>query len=201
MTTYLKARDLLGWWSSAGTWWPAYFGSLIERVIAEFDRRGEEPPDWVQAIQSLRQAGQSTTMEIEVHYRNHRGAVAIRHIKPIRIWYGPSRWHPEPQWLLDCYDKDKGAERTYALRDCDFRMGWRSKSGRSERRDEFDPLRLIPGAEAWSRPTVAHIYPQPPVGPGSRAHCGHVWMPEEAEVIWHGHALPACTACEEARDG
>lgn len=61
-----------------------------------------------------------STHPIGVVYRNHRGEVSTRRIIPRDIRYGATRWHPELQWLLDCWDLDKNAERTYALRDCDF---------------------------------------------------------------------------------
>jgi hypothetical protein len=50
-------------------------------------------------------------------YRNYRGEVAIRRIVPTRVWFGPTEWHPEPQWLLDAIDLDKDAERSFAMRD------------------------------------------------------------------------------------
>ncbi len=57
---------------------------------------------------------------LSVRYRNHRGELATRKIMPIMVHWGVSEWHPEPQWLLDCFDYGKNAHRTYALADCDF---------------------------------------------------------------------------------
>lgn len=59
--------------------------------------------------------------QIRLVYRNHRGRVGCRRIIPLSLDFGSSEHHPEEQWLLRCYDLDKGGERTYALRDCDFR--------------------------------------------------------------------------------
>lgn len=50
-------------------------------------------------------------------YRNWRGEVAARTILPKRIWYGQTDWHPESQWLLEAYDLEREAERSFALRD------------------------------------------------------------------------------------
>ena len=50
-----------------------------------------------------------------VAYRNYRGEVAVRTVRPLRLWFGSTEYHPEDQWLLDVWDEDKGAERTYAL--------------------------------------------------------------------------------------
>lgn len=58
---------------------------------------------------------------IKVLYQNHRGEVAIRCITPTRIRFGKSQHHADGQWLLECYDHGKEADRTYALADCDFR--------------------------------------------------------------------------------
>ena len=57
---------------------------------------------------------------IGVLYRNYRGEVAERHITPLSVRFGVSEHHTTPQWLLQCWDHDRQAERTYALRDCDF---------------------------------------------------------------------------------
>lgn len=50
-------------------------------------------------------------------YRNHRGETAWRTITPLRVWFGATEWHPEPQYLLKAVDTEKGAERDFALRD------------------------------------------------------------------------------------
>lgn len=52
-----------------------------------------------------------------VTYNNHRGEIATRHIKPLCLKYGTTPYHKEPQWLLDAYDHDKFALRTFALSD------------------------------------------------------------------------------------
>lgn len=54
---------------------------------------------------------------VRIRYRNYRGETAVRHIKPCHIWFGSTSWHPEPQWLLEAIDLDKGAERSFALSD------------------------------------------------------------------------------------
>jgi predicted DNA-binding transcriptional regulator YafY len=54
---------------------------------------------------------------VRIRYRNYRGETAVRHIKPCHIRFGATSWHPEPQWLLEAIDLDKGAERSFALAD------------------------------------------------------------------------------------
>ncbi|HXA22353.1 MAG TPA: hypothetical protein VNW90_08640 [Acetobacteraceae bacterium] len=31
--------------------------------------------------------------------------------------YGSTEWHPQPQWLVQAFDMEQGAERLFALRD------------------------------------------------------------------------------------
>jgi hypothetical protein len=66
-----------------------------------------------------------TAETLTVTYTNYRGETAVRKVQPLER---PPRWgttehHSEPQWLLDVYDWDKEAVRTYALKDCDFTNG------------------------------------------------------------------------------
>lgn len=50
-------------------------------------------------------------------YRNHRGVVSERFVKPITLWFGKTGWHPEYQWFLKAFDLDKRSERDFALQD------------------------------------------------------------------------------------
>lgn len=54
---------------------------------------------------------------IGIVYRNYRGETARRQVVPERVWFGATEWHPEEQWLLDAIDIEKGAKRSFALRD------------------------------------------------------------------------------------
>lgn len=54
---------------------------------------------------------------IRIVYTNYRGETSLREIVPQRVWYGATDWHPEEQWMLDAVDLDKGAARSFALRD------------------------------------------------------------------------------------
>jgi predicted DNA-binding transcriptional regulator YafY len=55
--------------------------------------------------------------KVTIRYRNYRGETGIRHIRPSRIWFGSTSWHPDPQWVLEAVDLDKGAERSFAMSD------------------------------------------------------------------------------------
>lgn len=60
--------------------------------------------------------------EFRFTYRNHRNEVAERRVLPIRIWFGSTEWHPEPQWFLNACDLDKttgmiNLYRDFAMKD------------------------------------------------------------------------------------
>jgi hypothetical protein len=51
-------------------------------------------------------------------YTNWRGETSRRHVVPVRVEFGSTKWHPEPQWLLRAQDIDNGqAEKLFAMRD------------------------------------------------------------------------------------
>lgn len=54
---------------------------------------------------------------VEIVYTNWKGVTAIRHIIPKDIFFGSTEWHTEEQWLLNAFDVDKQADRSFALRD------------------------------------------------------------------------------------
>jgi predicted DNA-binding transcriptional regulator YafY len=54
---------------------------------------------------------------VSIVYTNYRGETANRRIVPKQIWFGKTDWHPEEQWLLDAFDIEKDAERSFAMKD------------------------------------------------------------------------------------
>lgn len=54
---------------------------------------------------------------VTIGYTNYRGETADRRIIPRSLRFASSEWHPQPQWLLDAFDVEKGAERSFAMRD------------------------------------------------------------------------------------
>jgi hypothetical protein len=60
------------------------------------------------------------TAPLNFEYTNWRGETGWRSVTPRRIYFGSTAWHPEPQWLLDAVDLDKGKPRQFALCDCKF---------------------------------------------------------------------------------
>lgn len=58
--------------------------------------------------------------ELAFSYTNWRGETAPRRVKPLRLWFGNTEWHPENQWFMEAEDLDKGELRDFALRDMVF---------------------------------------------------------------------------------
>lgn len=54
-------------------------------------------------------------MEVTIEYTNYKDETSVRHIIPVRLYFGSTVYHPEDQWLLQAYDLDKKAERTFAM--------------------------------------------------------------------------------------
>ena len=54
---------------------------------------------------------------VNILYTNWQGKTAIRHIVPIEVKWETSEWHPEPQWILDAWDVEKDARRSFAMKD------------------------------------------------------------------------------------
>ncbi len=54
---------------------------------------------------------------LSFRYRNYRGEVSVRTVRPINIYFGSTEWHPEPQWLLAATDIEKGERRDFAIKD------------------------------------------------------------------------------------
>lgn len=52
-----------------------------------------------------------------INYTNWKGVTAFRRIIPKKIFFGSTEWHKEEQWLLEAYDVDKNADRSFAVKD------------------------------------------------------------------------------------
>lgn len=54
---------------------------------------------------------------VVINYTNWKGVTALRRIIPKKIFFGSTEWHKEEQWLLEAYDIDKNANRSFAIKD------------------------------------------------------------------------------------
>lgn len=50
-------------------------------------------------------------------YKNYKGEIFVRKVKPVEIWFGSTIYHPENQWLLKAFDVDKNDYRNFAIKD------------------------------------------------------------------------------------
>jgi hypothetical protein len=56
---------------------------------------------------------------VAIDYTNYRGERSKRLVIPVAgsSRFGSTEYHPEPQWLFDAHDVEKGALRTFAQKD------------------------------------------------------------------------------------
>lgn len=109
---------------------------------------------YIEKLEAALSAAEPAGEPLELPYKNWRGEISTRKIQPIRIEFGATEWHLEPQWLLVARDIEKNAERSFALRD-------------------FNPPQSIaPSVEAldWSGFKGVRINDQ--------------WMPDDQELIY-----------------
>jgi predicted DNA-binding transcriptional regulator YafY len=59
---------------------------------------------------------------VTFRYKNHRGEEAVRRVRPIRVWFGSTAFHPGPGWLLEAWDLDRQATRDFAM--SNMLSGW-----------------------------------------------------------------------------
>lgn len=82
---------------------------LARKIDASLPRPAPQPP------KAETPAGVDVRERVTLDYTNYRGERAIRTITPWGVEWGTTDWHPDPGWLLTCYDHDRAACRTYAL--------------------------------------------------------------------------------------
>jgi predicted DNA-binding transcriptional regulator YafY len=54
---------------------------------------------------------------LKFDYVNWEGKRAVRSVKPIKVWYGKTKWHPKEQWMLKALDLEKNEERDFSLKE------------------------------------------------------------------------------------
>ncbi len=66
---------------------------------------------------TLAVVAQWITADIAVRftYENYRGEVAERHVRPCRLWYGATEWHPTPGFLFRGIDMNHKEYRDFAV--------------------------------------------------------------------------------------
>jgi hypothetical protein len=54
---------------------------------------------------------------IQFVYQNYAGKIAVRNAVPVRMTFGSNEWHKDRQWLMDAFDLEHGAMRSFAVKD------------------------------------------------------------------------------------
>lgn len=60
---------------------------------------------------------QPVEIPIKVKYKNWKGEIGIRTIIPLSVQYNHTEYHTKNQWLMEVWDVEKDALRTYAMMD------------------------------------------------------------------------------------
>jgi hypothetical protein len=68
----------------------------------------------------IKERTSNMTNLIELDYTNWKGVRSKRNIIPIELQYTSTQYHPEAQWLLVAFDKEKNDIRSFAVRDIHF---------------------------------------------------------------------------------
>lgn len=90
--------------------------SALERAcslrssLGGLDRADAQPSE-----ASVAEAAPAPGTTIRFRYTNHRGETEDREVTPIRIRFGTSEHHREPSWLMDAYDHNRRAVRSFLV--------------------------------------------------------------------------------------
>lgn len=99
---------------------------------------------------------------VEIDYVNWQRVRSKRLIRPVRLYFGSTEYHHESQWLLEAFDQDKQAGRTFAMKDI-LKWGETNMPGfgeikrriKEEDATEDSLVRIAKALEAISEATVA----------------------------------------------
>jgi predicted DNA-binding transcriptional regulator YafY len=54
---------------------------------------------------------------VEIVYTNWQKKTSVRNILPRKIFFGATKYHLSPQWILEAFDIDKQEVRFFAMKD------------------------------------------------------------------------------------
>jgi predicted DNA-binding transcriptional regulator YafY len=54
---------------------------------------------------------------VTFRYTNYKGETEPRRVIPRELRFASTEWHPEEQWVLEAFDLDRNAERSFAIKD------------------------------------------------------------------------------------
>lgn len=78
-------------------------------------KRRTDDPEWF--IADEQSSHFDSKRDILIDYTNWKGVRAERRVYPIALFWTSSEHHPEPQWVLNAFCRDRGAARDFALLD------------------------------------------------------------------------------------
>lgn len=149
---------------------------------------GGFPDEWFVGWRPLASEPAKTmrrTPIVQMIYTNLREETALRRVQPIQIWWGSTRWHPEPGWTLRAFDCDRGVDRDFAMGQIDFM-----------------------NVEEWARGLTARREDGPHHDPEiARTYGGH-WVVRDSKgrfVAWHQYRndliarFPSLTVVDDTR--
>ena len=87
-------------------------GVSCSRIVRPIREDAPMEPDLVRTAQPY-----DAKAMVVIRYTNYRAETSIRRVVPIRIRFASSEWHPAEQWIMDAFDLDRQAERSFALAD------------------------------------------------------------------------------------
>lgn len=96
----------------------AEYDPLIDGAVWNLDVEGLT--DAVMALLASSRPPPQPDPPVTVTYTNWQGETAERHIIPVGLWWGVTEWHPRSGWLLDAWDVDRQAMRSFSLNGFDL---------------------------------------------------------------------------------
>lgn len=53
---------------------------------------------------------------VTIRYTDDAGVMSRRRVVPMWVKFTSNRWYPEPQWLMEAVDLDRGEIRSFAMK-------------------------------------------------------------------------------------
>lgn len=124
--TYNDVYRTLNEWSRAGHISSSHLVAISREIVAlaaapasaaEPDRVAKLEQAQRNTAHLLSLMGDGPTDRHALTYTNYRGETSRRELHLVRIYWGSTDWHPEPQLLLKAFDYQKDAYRDFAVSD------------------------------------------------------------------------------------
>jgi len=74
-----------------------------------------EPDGWPPHALATKHVAVAAEPTLRFVYRNWRGEIRERRVRPLRVWFGKTDWHPVEQWFMEAIDDENGEKRDFAV--------------------------------------------------------------------------------------